>query len=142
MEFEKGIAKIATIKTKAGSKLLLGKTYSPGVVYRVTKKVALVAIESRGFDVVWDKGFEPKADTISTEPVDEPEPTPEPEHVQPEPTVNLESELKKYDDLKVDDAEEWVKTQSDKELLTYLSENARWKGSKEAAADRLADLAE
>ena len=78
MKFDKGLARIASITTKTGSRILDGTLYSKGGVFRVDEKTAIAAEEDGEFIVVWDDGYkpDPNAEEETALPMAAPESTP------------------------------------------------------------------
>lgn len=159
MEYEKGLAAVASITTLTSDVHLLGTLYSRNAVYRVNAKTALAAEKSEKFKVVWDKGAKPKkgkqpknelpkAETpAAPEPEqkadageDEEKKTDEEDEEEGE-EMTPEQALAEFDKVKTADAYDFlVENWDDPEILAHFAKNAKYKTSKKAAKKRLAEV--
>lgn len=147
MEFEKGLALVATVAVMAGLgnvKLENGEMFSKGVVRRVSGALARLCMKDDRLVVTWDKDMSPEEQAVKAEAATEPEPTPEPEPEAEDETeeISYDAMLAEYNELKVSECPDYLQQFTDPTALKHLAKHAKYKGSKAHAQDRLDELTE
>lgn len=133
VKYEKGLALVASVKTKGGDVVLNGVHYGRDVVRRVDRATAKAAEASGRFLVAWDT-------PENVERAQSPEPTPTPAEEPVEEELSYDEVLQEYDGLRVAETLDYLLQYDDVELVKFLATNARWKGSRANAKERLEEL--